>query len=118
ITRVGRLLRRTHLDELPQLLNVWWGDMSLVGPRPHMLSENERFSLDVPGYRLRQQVKPGITGLAQVRGHVGATHDRAAIERRVQSDVQYIRHWTPALDARILWGTVAAFLTESKNRRS
>ncbi|TCZ70615.1 sugar transferase [Flaviaesturariibacter aridisoli] len=118
ITRVGRLLRRTHLDELPQLLNVWWGDMSLVGPRPHMLSENERFTLDVPGYRLRQQVKPGITGLAQVRGHVGATHDRVAIERRVQSDVQYIRHWTLVLDARILWGTVASFFTGSKNRRA
>lgn len=106
ITRVGRLLRRTHLDELPQLFNVWWGEMSLVGPRPHMISENERFAGEVPGYRLRQQVKPGITGLAQVRGHVGATHDRAAIERRVQSDLYYIRHWSPALDARILWRTL------------
>ena len=118
ITRVGRLLRRTHLDELPQLFNVWWGDMSLVGPRPHMLSENERFAQDVPGYRLRQQVKPGITGLAQVRGHVGATHDRSAIERRVHADLYYIRNWTPGLDAHIVWGTVSGFFSKAKRPRA
>jgi putative colanic acid biosynthesis UDP-glucose lipid carrier transferase len=116
ITRIGRLLRRSHLDELPQLLNVWLGDMSLVGPRPHMLSENEQFALAVPDYRLRHQVKPGITGLAQVQGLVGATTDNAAIGRRVQADLFYIRHWSPAMDSRILWTTMTAFFQKAKQQ--
>ncbi|RYY86051.1 MAG: hypothetical protein EOO15_15455 [Chitinophagaceae bacterium] len=115
ITGVGRFLRQTHLDELPQFFNVFLGDMSLIGPRPHMLSENERFSEAIADYKLRHQVKPGITGLAQVRGHVGATTDRAAIERRLQSDLHYIRHWSPRMDARILLGTVTGFVRRKKS---
>jgi putative colanic acid biosynthesis UDP-glucose lipid carrier transferase len=118
ITRIGSMLRRTHLDELPQLLNVWLGDMSLVGPRPHMLSENEQFAGAVPGYNLRHEVKPGITGLAQVRGYVGATNDTAAIGKRLHADLFYIRHWSPAMDSRILWGTLSVFFQKAKQRRA
>ncbi|RYY39154.1 MAG: capsular biosynthesis protein [Chitinophagaceae bacterium] len=114
ITRIGRILRRSHLDELPQLFNVLLGDMSLVGPRPHMLSENAVFSAEHPSYRLRNQVKPGITGLAQVRGLVGATSDAAAIERRLLSDLHYIRHWSPRMDTRILLATMSGFFRNKK----
>jgi len=98
VTRVGRLLRRTSLDELPQLLNVLAGQMSLVGPRPERPELIERFAADLPRYLLRQQVKAGMTGLAQVRGLRGQT----SIRRRIRYDVFYINNWTFGLDLRIL----------------
>jgi lipopolysaccharide/colanic/teichoic acid biosynthesis glycosyltransferase len=98
VTRVGRLLRRTSLDELPQLFNVLAGQMSLVGPRPERPELIEQFARDVPRYLLRQQVKAGITGLAQVHGMRG----RTSIRRRIRYDVFYINNWTFGLDLRIL----------------
>ncbi len=109
ITRIGRFLRRTSLDEVPQLLNVWTGDMSLVGPRPHALgsrAEGMLFWEAVPGYWTRHAMKPGITGLAQIRGYRGATHAKQDIELRVASDFEYINTWSIWLDIKILAKTI------------
>lgn len=109
VTRVGRFIRRTSIDELPQLWNVLRGDMSLVGPRPHatMMRVGDKFYFDaVSGYTARHRVKPGITGLAQVRGLRGeiATIERA--RKRVEYDIYYIENWSPLLDLRIMVETV------------
>jgi Undecaprenyl-phosphate glucose phosphotransferase len=109
VTRVGRVIRRTSIDELPQLFNVLKGDMSLVGPRPHatMMRVGDKYYFDaVKGYTARHRVKPGITGLAQVRGLRGeiATTERA--RKRVEYDVYYIENWSPLLDIRIMIETV------------
>jgi Undecaprenyl-phosphate glucose phosphotransferase len=105
VTRVGRIIRRTSIDELPQLFNVLMGDMSIVGPRPHatMMRVGDKYYFDaVKGYAARHRVKPGITGLAQVRGLRGeiATADRA--RKRVEYDIYYIENWSPLLDVRII----------------
>ena len=109
VTRVGRIIRRLSIDELPQLINVLRGEMSLVGPRPHatQMMVGDKFYFDaVEGYAARHRVKPGITGLAQVRGLRGeiATIDRA--RKRVEYDTYYIDHWSPLLDLRIILETV------------
>jgi polysaccharide biosynthesis protein PslA len=109
VTKVGRIIRSTSIDELPQLLNVLRGDMSLVGPRPHatQMRVGEKYYFDaVRGYAARHRVKPGITGLAQVRGLRGeiATTERA--RKRVEYDIYYIENWSPLLDIRILIETV------------
>jgi putative colanic acid biosynthesis UDP-glucose lipid carrier transferase len=106
VTRLGKFLRRQHLDELPQLLNVWWGDMTLIGPRPHMISDNERYEAIIDCYRLRNQVKPGITGLAQVKGLVGNSENPGHMQERVKQDLYYIRNWSPLLDLKIICRTV------------
>lgn len=109
ITKIGRFLRQTSLDELLQLVNVIKGDMSLVGPRPHA-PETEvggiTFENAVQLYRLRHRVKPGITGLAQIRGERGATPELQMLERRLASDLEYIRSWSPWLDLSILLRTL------------
>ena len=105
-TRLGDFLRRTSLDELPQFINVWRGDMSVVGPRPHMLKHTEDYSRIVDRYMVRHLVKPGITGWAQVNGYRGQTDELWKMEKRVQSDVWYIEHWTLALDLKIMVRTV------------
>jgi putative colanic acid biosynthesis UDP-glucose lipid carrier transferase len=105
ITRLGKKLRDYHLDELPQLLNVLWGDMSLIGPRPHMFTENLKYQEIIDFYADRHRVKPGITGLAQIKGYVGSTQDPEQMARRVRLDVFYIRHWSPALDTKIIFQT-------------
>src|SRR5690606_9919511 len=92
ITPVGRFLRRTSIDELPQLLNVLKGDMSLVGPRPHAREHNELYRRQIPGYMLRHTVKPGITGWAQVNGLRGETDTVDKMVKRVQYDRYYIQH--------------------------
>jgi lipopolysaccharide/colanic/teichoic acid biosynthesis glycosyltransferase len=105
ISRLGHFLRRTSLDELPQLWNVFKGDMSLVGPRPHALGSTAGGSLFwevVPTYWSRHSMKPGLTGLAQVRGYRGATHNRRDLELRVASDMEYINSWSLWLDIKIL----------------
>ncbi|MEM8666689.1 MAG: undecaprenyl-phosphate glucose phosphotransferase [Planctomycetota bacterium] len=106
ITRVGAVLRKTSLDELPQLFNVIEGTMSLVGPRPHATAHNEQYRQLIRGYMLRHKVKPGITGLAQVNGCRGETETLDKMERRIQWDHHYIRTWSIWLDLKILFRTV------------
>ena len=106
VTKVGAILRRTSLDELPQLFNVVEGDMSLVGPRPHPNALNEQFRQKVEGYMLRHKVKPGITGLAQVNGWRGETDTPEKMEKRIEFDLHYIREWSLWLDIKILFRTV------------
>ncbi|MGE0060763.1 MAG: undecaprenyl-phosphate glucose phosphotransferase [Xanthobacteraceae bacterium] len=106
ITRVGRLLRRTNLDELPQLLNVILGHMSLVGPRPHALAHNCQYEEKIRLYARRHNVKPGITGWAQVNGYRGETSALDKMLKRVEHDFYYIDHWSLLLDIRILLTTV------------
>lgn len=106
VTRIGRLLRRTSIDELPQLFNVIDGSMSLVGPRPHASTHNEQFRKMIQGYMLRHKVKPGITGLAQVNGWRGETDTLYKMKKRVEFDHQYIREWSPWGDIKILVKTV------------
>lgn len=101
-TGFGIFMRRYSLDELPQLLNVLAGSMSLVGPRPEVPYFAGQFAEEIPGYELRCQVRPGITGWAQVNGLRGDT----SIERRVEHDLWYIRNWSPVLDARIVLRTI------------
>lgn len=113
VTRIGRLLRRTSMDELPQLLNVLIGNMSLVGPRPHALgsrAEGALFWELVPDYWSRHAVKPGLTGLAQIRGLRGATQSRRDIEARVASDLEYINNWSLWMDVKVLLLTVRVII--------
>jgi len=106
ITPFGAFLRRTSLDELPQLLNVVGGSMSLVGPRPHAVAHNELYRRKIQGYMLRHKVKPGITGWAQVNGWRGETDTIDKMERRIEHDLYYIHNWRVTLDVRILFLTV------------
>ncbi len=109
VTGIGRFLRRYGLDELPQILNVLKGDMSLVGPRPHAFPHDVTWSEMVPGYARRFEVPPGITGLAQVRGYRGFVEDRNGIEARLALDLEYIRSWSLWLDAKILSATFSVW---------
>lgn len=111
VTRLGRILRASSVDELPQLFNVLMGDMSLVGPRPHPLALDEEYRALIPDYMDRYAVRPGLTGLAQVSGHRGATPGVAAMAERVALDLAYIDGWTPWLDIRILARTPWICLT-------
>ncbi len=107
VTAVGRFIRRTSLDELPQFFNVLQGRMSIVGPRPHAVVHNESWRRQISGYMLRHKIKPGITGWAQVNGWRGETDTFEKMERRVHFDLEYIRNWSPWLDVKILFLTVA-----------
>ncbi len=107
VTRVGRLLRRTSLDELPQLLNVLDGSMSLVGPRPHAVEHNEKYMALIAGYSARHNVKPGITGWAQVNGLRGETETLEKMQARVTHDIYYVENWSVWFDFRILLMTLA-----------
>ena len=106
VTRVGRILRRTNIDELPQLLNVIQGDMSLVGPRPHAISHNEMYEGRIARMARRHNVKPGITGWAQVNGLRGETDTLEKMQARVEHDLYYIDHWSFAFDLKILVKTI------------
>jgi putative colanic acid biosynthesis UDP-glucose lipid carrier transferase len=110
LTRFGAFLRRTSLDELPQLLNVLEGSMSLVGPRPHAVAHNEEYRRLIRGYMIRHKVKPGITGWAQVNGLRGETGTVEKMRRRIEFDLDYVRHWSLALDFWILARTPWAVL--------
>ncbi len=105
ITRIGAILRRTSLDELPQLFNVIEGTMSLVGPRPHANAHNEHYRKLIRGYMLRHKVRPGITGLAQVEGHRGETETLDKMQKRVECDHRYIQQWSLWLDIKIILRT-------------
>ena len=102
ITRLGKFLRRTNIDEFPQFINVLIGDMSIIGPRPHMFSDCTRFSFVIPAYKFRALMRPGITGLAQVKGYHGPTIDYESIFTRYHWDAQYIRNASFWLDIKII----------------
>ncbi len=110
VTPLGAILRRTSLDELPQLFNVIEGSMSLVGPRPHANAHNEHYRKQIQGYMLRHKVKPGITGLAQVSGWRGETDTLEKMQRRIECDLAYIREWSLWLDLKILFRTIFTVL--------
>lgn len=114
-TRVGNFLRRTSLDELPQFVNVLVGDMSIVGPRPHMVKQTADYSRIIDRYMLRHLVKPGITGWAQVTGYRGATKELWQMEGRVERDVWYIENWSLLLDIKIMVRTVTNAITGEPN---
>ncbi len=116
ITRVGRVLRKTSLDELPQFINVLQGRMSIVGPRPHAIAHNEQYRKLIKGYMVRHKVKPGITGLAQISGCRGETETVEKMEDRIRFDLDYLRNWSLWLDIKIilktipvLWGDRSAY---------
>ena len=106
ITKVGAFLRKTSLDELPQFLNVFYGEMSVVGPRPHMLCHTHNYSQMIDGFMDRHAVVPGITGLAQVCGYRGETKELESMANRVKADIGYIRNWSFLLDLKIVLLTV------------
>lgn len=112
ITKVGGWMRRLSLDELPQLLNVIAGDMSLIGPRPHALAHDRFYGREIAGYDLRQTVKPGISGWAQVHGHRGATVTVSRMRERLAYDVWYARNATFALDVKIIARTIGEVLKQ------
>ncbi len=106
VTRLGAMLRRTSLDELPQFINVLRGDMSIVGPRPHPVALDEQHRRLIPSYYFRHKIRPGITGLAQINGLRGPTDTLDKMRRRIEHDIQYIDQWSLMLDLRIIWLTV------------
>ena len=115
ITKIGAFLRKTSLDELPQFFNVLKGDMSVIGPRPHMNIQTEKYLKEIDHYIVRNSVKPGITGLAQVSGYRGEVQKKSDIENRVRLDVFYIENWSFFLDIKIIFQTlISVFKGEEK----
>lgn len=106
ITEFGRFMRQSHIDELPQFFNVLMGDMSVVGPRPHMLLHTKQYSALIDNYMMRHSVKPGITGWAQLNGYCGDTKEIWKMMRRVEYDLFYINNWTFLWDFKIIWQTL------------
>ncbi|POY38108.1 undecaprenyl-phosphate glucose phosphotransferase [Flavobacterium alvei] len=115
ITKVGAFLRRTSMDEFPQFFNVLLGNMSVVGPRPHMLSHTEQYSELINNFLVRHYAKPGITGWAQVNGYRGETKELSDMEGRVEHDIWYIENWSFLLDIKIIWKTVMNIFQGEKN---
>ena len=113
ITPVGRFIRKTSIDELPQLFNVIEGSMSIVGPRPHAESHNEFYSDKVKAYLARHRIKPGMTGLAQINGLRGETDTVELMEKRVEFDLEYISNWSPLLDLKIMFLTPFALISKN-----
>jgi putative colanic acid biosynthesis UDP-glucose lipid carrier transferase len=114
ITPLGRFLRKTSLDELPQFINVLQGRMSVVGPRPHAVSHNEQYRKLIDGYMVRHKVKPGVTGWAQVNGFRGETDTVEKMEKRIEYDLAYLRHWSLRLDLVILLKTVIVVFGDNR----
>lgn len=114
ITRLGKFLRKSSIDEFPQFINVLMGDMSLIGPRPHPIKLNEQFAKQISNIMARHYVKPGITGLAQCMGYRGETKDLADMENRVRLDRYYIENWSFWLDIRIIFLTIVSLLRGSE----
>ena len=115
VTRIGRFLRASSLDELPQFFNVWFGHMSVVGPRPNMQSQLEEYSKYMSTYAHRHTVTPGITGYAQVNGYRGETRASGAMEKRVEYDLEYVENWSLLLDVKIIIKTVKNMIGGEKN---
>lgn len=110
ITVLGRFLRRTSLDEFPQFINVFIGNMSVVGPRPHMLKHTEQYRNVIKNYMVRHYSKPGITGWAQINGFRGETFQTDAMEKRVEYDIWYLENWSVYLDIKIVLRTISQVL--------
>jgi len=106
VTRLGAILRKTSLDELPQFVNVLQGRMSIAGPRPHAVAHNEMYRKLIKGYMVRHKVKPGITGWAQVNGYRGETETLDKMQARIDYDLEYLRNWSLRLDIYIIFRTV------------
>jgi len=106
VTKIGKFIRKTSIDELPQFFNVLLGDMSVVGPRPHMVSHTKMYADSVDRFMVRHFVKPGITGMAQVKGYRGEIEAKRDIINRVKYDIFYIENWSILLDAKIVFLTV------------
>ena len=115
ITRVGKFLRKSSLDELPQFINVFKGEMSVVGPRPHMLKHTKDYSAIIDKYMVRHFIKPGLTGWAQVNGYRGETKELWQMEKRVEYDVWYIENWNFMLDMKIIFLTLIGIFKGDKN---
>jgi putative colanic acid biosynthesis UDP-glucose lipid carrier transferase len=115
VTRWGYIMRKTSLDETPQFINVLMGDMSIVGPRPHMLKHTDEFTELVDGYMLRHQVKPGVTGWSQVNGYRGEIRRVEDIKNRVKYDLWYIDNWSFFLDIRIIFQTMTLCFGNDRN---
>lgn len=115
VTKIGRILRKTSLDELPQFFNVLKSDMSVVGPRPHMIQHTEKYSKLIESFMVRHFVKPGITGLAQVRGFRGETTDPSMMKSRVRHDIWYIENWSFLLDLKLIFLTIFNVFKGEKN---
>jgi lipopolysaccharide/colanic/teichoic acid biosynthesis glycosyltransferase len=115
VTPIGRFLRKSNLDELPQFFNVLIGNMSIVGPRPHMLKHTEEYSRLIDKYMVRHLVKPGITGWAQVNGYRGTTINPRYMIKRVQYDLWYIENWSFLLDIKIIFLTVYNMIKGEQN---
>jgi putative colanic acid biosysnthesis UDP-glucose lipid carrier transferase len=115
ITRLGRIMRKTNIDELPQVFNIFLGDMSLVGPRPHMLKHTEQFSELYKEYMIRHFVKPGLTGWAQVNGFRGEIKDNEFLRKRVEYDTWYMENWSLFLDLKIIMLTILVTIKGDKN---
>ena len=115
VTRWGYIMRKTSLDETPQFINVLLGDMSIVGPRPHMLKHTDEFTEMVDGYMLRHQVKPGVTGWSQVNGYRGEIKKLEDIQNRVKYDLWYIDNWSFFLDIRIIFQTMTLCFGNDRN---
>ena len=111
----GNFMRKSNIDELPQFINILKGDMSFVGPRPHMLAHTEQYSALITKYMVRHFVKPGLTGWAQVTGFRGETKELWQMEGRVKRDIWYMEHWSIWLDIRIIWMTFKTIFVHDKN---
>ena len=114
-TKIGRILRKTNLDEMPQFLNVFVGDMSIVGPRPHMLKHTQDYSRLLDEYMIRHFVKPGVTGWAQVNGFRGEIKREDQLRKRIEHDIWYLEHWSSWLDIRIILLTLYVTFKGDKN---
>lgn len=115
VTRFGTFIRKTSIDELPQFFNVFWGDMSVVGPRPHMVNHTKQYSELIHNYLVRQYAKPGITGWAQVNGYRGETKELIDMENRVEYDIWYIENWSLLLDIKIVIKTIINVVKGEEN---
>lgn len=113
ITKVGKFLRNSSIDELPQFINVLKGEMSVVGPRPHMISDNEKFDKIANNYQNRHLVKPGITGLAQINGYKGHVNTIQDVKARTIIDLKYVNNQSFWLDITIIWGTVKLMVQDT-----
>ena len=114
-TRFGDFLRRSNIDELPQFINVFKGEMSIIGPRPHMLSHTETYARLIDKYMVRHFIKPGVTGWAQTHGFRGETRELSQMEERVKADIWYMEHWTILLDLYIIYKTIVNVVVGEKN---